>query len=315
MYARSIVVALTAAVIAAPTFTNAQFSSSCPASLPVTMSMTSELSSTVASASVGFHVLMMNQSAELIYNMTLAVDVVEKSTGAIVDRFFVPQRVTLLQQSSGKADFVWKTSGGLASGEYAVKATLVPEGTPLSSIFSGALSPSATVDITIKKGDRPSASISTITVNGTEYHPHTIVRVAEGTAQVVVASGNSEGAPYKGTLTWRLYAPDATSTDAVLDARIEAVKLHPDASTDIRYILTDSTRDGYYLEGQLSDGRSFRYIDVWLSRTDTVFPWTKCIAGAGGTSNGQNSIVVVVSVIAAILALGAIWEFAKRRRA
>ena len=317
MNAKRFSAVFTFAFLAVPALAGAQISASCPAGLPVTMSMTAELPSTVASASVGFHAVMQNTGDDVIRNATIAVDVVQKSTGATVDRFTVPQQVTLLQQSAGKADFVWKTSGGLASGDYTVRATLVQESTPLSAVFSGALSPSATTEITIRDGAAPGASISAVTVNGAVYRPYTTVRISEGNAQVVAISANGAGAPYKGTLTWRLYDAAATSVDSVLDTRTETVELHPATSTDIRYVLADSTRDGYFLEGQLTNGYTTRYIDIWLSRHDAVFPWMKCAANAGanGSRGGQRNAIVVIAVIAAVIALGAIWEFTKKRHA
>src|SRR3989344_7580027 len=102
-----------------PLFAFAKTSDPCAAaSIPVTISLTSELVSTVPSASIGFYAEMQNTGSEIISDASLAIEVVRKDTGTVIDRFVAPQPVAMLPQSSGKDGFVWKVPSGVDSGVY-----------------------------------------------------------------------------------------------------------------------------------------------------------------------------------------------------
>jgi hypothetical protein len=299
--------------VLAPIGASAQASASCPVGLPVTLGIASELSSTVPSASIGFHALMQNQSAALIHDAVLAVAVIQKGTGVVVDRFFVPQRVALLPQSAAKIDFVWKVPTGLSSGTYTVVVTLTPRDATLPEVYSQTLQPVATQDIAVIDGAAPSASVLSVTVNGGPYQSHTAVRISAGTSQVIAATINSTQAPYKGMLTWRLYGADATSTSNALDTQIQDVGLHPGMSSDVRYVLSDTSRDGYLLEGELSDGHTTRYIDVWLERTNGVFPFLDCLNGGTAPALFSGDTALVIGVVLALFLLALAWRALERR--
>ncbi|MBI5457710.1 hypothetical protein HY971_03230 [Candidatus Kaiserbacteria bacterium] len=297
-----------------PLITHAQIDA-CAARLPITLTVSSELSSTVPSASIGFYTEMQNTSADLISDATLAVEVVQKDTGTIVSRFVVLQPVTVFPNSSGKVGFVWKVPLNVNSGEYTVMVTFVPMGGSRAEAFAHVY-PTASRDVTISNGGAMPASVRALTVNGNIYTPDTVARVAkEGHVSAIAAASNDIQGPYKGAVVWRLYAPDATLSDQPIDTHEQSVGLHPQQSANIQYDLPALTLDSYYLEGELSDGHSTSYFDILLAREDGAFAWTKCLTTSTTPKNGSGNVIVVVSLIAAVIVIGVLWEIAQRRRA
>ena len=59
-------------------------------------------------------------------------------------------------------------------------------------------------------------------------------------------------------------------------------------------------------------GGSTSYFDILLAREAGAFAWTKCIASPA-QKGGSGNTLIVVSIIAAVLVLGVIWEFFKHR--
>ena len=304
---------LTLLIFAAPFVVSAKTDSSCPGSpIPVTISLTSELTATVPSASIGLYAEIQNAGADAISDAALAVEVVQKETGAVVDRFVVPGRVAVFPQSAGKIGFIWKVPSGVDSGVYTLMATFVPKGGSRAQAFAQGY-PTASRDITISGGAAVPAQIRSLTVNGSVYTPDTVARVAEvGSVSAVATASNQIQGPYKGAIMWRLYAPDATLFDKPLDSRETAVQLHPEQSANIPYNLPALSLGSYYLEGALSDGSSTSYFDILLAREAGAFAWTKCIASPA-QKGGSGNTLIVVSIIAAVLVLGGIWEFFKHR--
>lgn len=301
-------------LLAVPFVVSAQTINSCAeASLPVTIVLTSELTSTVPSASVGLYAEMQNTGTETISDAALVVEVAQKDTGMVVDRFVVPQRITILSNSPAKVGFIWKVPSGAASGIYTVIATFAPKGASRAEAFAQAY-PTASRDITITDGTGVSAQVSSLSVNGTTYTPDTVAQMTEtGSASVIAAVGNQMQGPYKGAITWRLYAPDATLFDKPLDSWEAPVQLHPEQSANISYNLPALALSSYYLEGELSDSESTSYFDILLSREDGAFAWTSCIAPATDPKNSSGNTILIVSVIALIVAVGVIWEIVKHR--
>lgn len=301
------------ALIFFPAIVSAQVAS-CQAPLPVTLTVTSELSTTVPSASVGFYVEMQNSSADLVSDATLAVEVVQKDTGAIVNRFVVPQPVSVFPDTTGKVGFVWTVPVEISSGEYAVTATFVPKGGSRAEAFAHVY-PTASRTVIVAGGDVLPASVRALSVNGTIYTPDTVARVAKaGNVSAVAAASNDIKGPYTGTLVWRLYAADATLSDPPVGTHEQSVGLHPEQSAKIQYDLPALTLDSYYLEGQLTNGHSTSYFDILLAREDGAFAWTKCISPAGAPKSAPANTWVIVAVIAAIIAVGVIWELRGQRR-
>lgn len=301
-------------LLAAPFAVSAQTINACAdASIPVTLSLTSELTSTVPSASIGLYAEIQNAGEAAISDAALAVEVVQKETGTVVDRFVVPERVAIFPDSSGKVGFVWKVPPGIDSGAYTLMATFVPEGGSRAQAFAQGY-PTASRDITISGGAVMPAQIRSLTVNGGVYSPDTVARVAEvGSVSAVVAVSNRIQGPYKGAITWRLYTPDATLFDEPIDSREVAVQLHPEQSGNIPYNLPARSLGSYYLEGELSDGSTTSYFDVLLSREDGAFPWTGCIAGGAASESNSGNTILVLSLIGLIVAVGLVWEFVKHR--
>jgi len=287
------------------------FAQSCPPALPATITLTSDLASSVASATLGFHAMIQNQSAELLSGQ-LAVDVVQKDSGVSVSRFIIPERVNVLALSGGKTDFAWTIPGGLQSGSYSVIATYVSGGARVADIFSGVLQPAATYDVTVTGSDMPQPSIISMRVNDATYTPHSDARISDPSAHVTATIQNGASGPYKGTFTWRLYAAEENIGDAPLDAKTEAVELHPGGTADVTYTLTDTSRDGYYLEGELSDGTNTSFTDVWLARTGAVFGGLQC-GNAIGLSLAYDNLLSLIGIAFAVLLVGGAWTYFNRR--
>ena len=300
-------------VFAAPFVVGAQTLGSCGASIPVTISLTSELTATVPSASIGLYAEMQNTGADAISDASLAVEVVQKDTGTVVDRFVTPDRVAIFPNTSGKVGFVWKVPPGIDSGVYTLMATFVPKDGSRARAFAQGYH-TASRDITISGGATMPAQIRSLTVNGNTYTQDTVAQVAEvGSVSAVAAASNQIRGPYKGAITWRLYAPDATLFDKPLESRETAVQLHPEQSVNIPYNLPALALTSYYLEGELSDGSSTSYFDILLSREDGAFAWTNCIPHDTSSESSPGNTTVLISVIALIVGIGAIWEFFKHR--
>lgn len=300
--------------VSLPTQAGAQTFNSCAdISIPVTVSLTSELTSTVPSASIGLYAEIQNAGESAISDAALAVEVVQKETGAVIDRFVVPERVAVFADSSGKIGFIWKVPSGIDSGVYTLMATFVPKGGSRARAFAQGY-PTASHDITISGGTAMPAQIRSLTVNGSVYSPDTVARVAEvGSVSAVAAASNQIQGPYKGAIMWRLYAPDATLFDEPLESREASVRLHPEQSANISYNLPTLSLTSYYLEGELTDGASTAYFDVLLAREDGAFAWTKCIAHETSPEGNSGNTTLVLSLIGLVVAIGVIWEFLKRR--
>ena len=300
-------------LLAVPFAVSAQTIPACAeASTPVTIALTSELTSTVPSASIGLYAEIQNVGEASITDGALAVEVVQKDTGTVVDRFVVPERVAIFPDTSGKVGFVWKVPPGIDSGAYTLMATFVPQDGSRARGFAQGY-PTASRDITISSGTAMPAQIRSLTVNGTVYSPDTVARVAEvGSVSAVAAASNRIQGPYKGAIMWRLYAPDATLFDEPLESREAPVQLHPEQSANIPYNLPALALTSYYLEGALSDGASTSYFDILLAREDGAFPWTDCIAGEATSKSNPANTVLVLSLIGLIVAVGLVWELSKR---
>lgn len=298
---------------AMPFVAGAQALNSCGASLPVTISLTSELTSTVPSASIGLYAEMQNAGTDPVSDASLAVEVVQKDTGTVVDRFVVPERVAIFPNTSGKIGFVWKVPPGIDSGVYTLRATFVPKGGSRAQAFAQGYS-TASRDITITGGATMPAQVRSLTVNGNAYEQDTIARVAEvGSVSAVAAASNQIQGPYRGAITWRLYAPDATLFDKPLDSRETSVELHPEQSVNIPYNLPTLALTSYYLEGELSDGASTLYFDILLSREDGAFAWTNCGTRDAVPAGNSANTTLVLSLIGLVVAAGLTWELVKNR--
>ena len=300
-------------MFAMPFVAFAQPLNSCGAPIPVTVSLTSELTATVPSASIGLYAEIRNAGADAISDAALAVEVVQKETGAVVDRFVVPGRVAVFPQSAGKIGFIWKVPSGVDSGVYTLMATFVPKDGSRARAFAQGY-PTASRDINISGGTAVPAQILSLTVNGSVYAPGTVARVAEvGSVSAFAAASNKIQGPYKGAIMWRLYAPDATLFDEPLDSREAAVQMHPEQSANVPYNLPSLSFTSYYLEGELSDGNSASYFDVLLAREEGAFAWTKCLTNSPASNGRSGNTTVVLSLIALIIAIGVVWEFFKHR--
>ena len=304
---------LLALLLSAAPFSVAAQDSSCVIALPVTMTLASSLASTVPSTSVGFHAEIKNTGSVVIPDAMMVVDVVRSDSGerTIVDRFVVPQHITLFGNYTAQTDFVWKVPVDLSNGSYTVAMTLAPQAASAAEIFAAVGYPTATTSIVIQGGMQPSASVRLLTINGQAYQPLTVAYISQGGASIAATVHNGSIAPYIGTIRWRLYAADAHIGDAPLDDTTDAVELHPGTNARMIYSLADRAVGAYYLEGQLSDGQETTLFDVLLDSGTSAFGWTSCLRASSTGAAKYADRPVVVGLI--ILLIAGAW-FVQRRR-
>lgn len=288
----------------------------CPIGLPtdgVSMMITSSLQATVPSAEVGFEVELQNAQDVLISDAAIAVDVVRKSSGEVVDRFESPQRITLFAESTGKATFAWTVPTYLSSDTYTLIATLLPAGITHAQARSALPVPRAEIDMAVQS-EAEAVTIGAISVNDDAYTHRRPVRIGEST-EITASIANATDGPYRGEITWRLYAAESDLAAEPIDTQTMRIELHPGASTEVQYTLRDTSHQGYYLEGTLSNGRTASYIDVWLSRSNDALPGVGCGGLRLFSESGPSNTTVVIGVVALILVLGGAWKVWERRRA
>ncbi len=286
-------------------------SNACSADIPIAMHLESDFASTVPSASIGIYAVMENGSADIISNASLAVDVVKKDTGAIVDRFVWPKTVTIFGASSAKAGFIWKVPGALESGVYTVNVTFAPDGAMRAAVYAHALYPHASLDITIKDGAPAGEHIRTLSVNGQPYTAWSVAPFSQGRLAATADTDNQSAAPYRGTLVWRTYAPGATLTDAPVNESTSILELHPGTSGVAAYDLPQGG-DAYYVEGQLKGVQRNVYFDILLDRGGAAFPWAGCMPAAQSAASPRA--IATMAIVGAILVAGVAWELYERRR-
>lgn len=286
--------------------------SACSAGVPLTMRLESELTATVPSASVGVYAILENTGSEILRGASIAVEVVEKETGTVVDRFVVPQDVVVFGGGSAKVGFVWKVPDAIADGAYTIEATYAPAGAPRAAISSGAVYPTARREIMVSGGSAPGVTLESLAVNGQSYARGGVARMTEGNVVALARAGNPSGVPYVGTLTWRTYAADAALSDKPLDERSYPAELHPDVGRSFSYDVPEG-RDAYYVEGEFRDGQSSAYFIVLLESGTGAFPWAACAPLVHERAASKHTSAFV-AVVGAVLVLGLLWELYERRR-
>lgn len=271
----------------------------------VSMQLSSELAATVPSASVGIFAAIENASAETLTGEAIAVEVVRKSDGAIVDRFIAEQRVTVFADSPAKVGFIWKVPPGLVNGTYIVVASLAPEDAPRAQVYAHVGYPTARLEIDVQDGREDALAIRSVEVNGVSYAPWTVADVSEGSVSAQVTAANSQAAPYKGIMSWDLYAHDAGLTAEPLEHTDMSVELHPGATQSIAYRLPGGESGAYYIEATLRDATGGSRVDILLDRGGDAFSWAACVPDAPprGTKGGTYALF---AVLAAVLVLG-VW--------
>ena len=55
------------------------------------------------------------------------------------------------------------------------------------------------------------------------------------------------------------------------------------------------------------------HFDVLLAREEGAFAWTKCLTNSPASNGRSGNTVIVLLLIAAVIAIGAVWEFLKHR--
>lgn len=307
-----IALASTVAMLAAAPLSFAATVSPCTPPLPISVVLSTELPQTVASATINVHAAMHNGGTHAVSDVSLYVVVFDQATGQVAARFITPDKYTLLPKSDAQANFDWQVPAAIPDGGYVVRAFAIENTTTLADMFlRTAESPHGDVPLRIE-GGVAAASIASTDVNGAaDTATSGPITISKSSAAVHAKIQNGTDGPYIGTFTWHLYAPDAKPGDAALLTKEEAIELHPHTSTTATFTLSDTSRGGYLLEGELSDGKTSSYTETWLDSTG-VFRNAACMPTKEFPVSGRELLIVAgIALIALLLGAGRILTHKK----
>lgn len=83
---------------------------------------------------------------------------------------------------------------------------------------------------------------------------------------------NTTDIPFKGTLTWKLYAWDSLRPDALIDERTEPLEVHPGGSARVGFSVSDTAHAVNYLVGEFENGDSKSVIGIRFVREGVSEP-------------------------------------------
>ena len=238
----------------------------------VALSLSTELTSTVASVPVGVHATVQNISGNQIYDGTLFARVTNVSgeSPIVVDEFVAVNEIDLALGETKEELFVWKVPPRATSGDYRVEVFFVyprslfipPPGTVPQDV--------ATLTMRVESELREVVRIdrAQMKVSGAEYRPGSAAYTYQKNAPISVSIPvvNDTDAPYKGAITWRLYMRGKGPLSKPIAEYREAVETHPHTMVEKSYTLPQTSGASYYLEADLSDGMSRSLVSILLLR-------------------------------------------------
>lgn len=283
----------------------------------VTLKLSTEISSSVPSTTIGITAMMQNTSSATIQDAVIVVDVrAAEDTQTIADRFVASQHVTILANSSAEIDYEWNVPSDLTTGVYVMRATLVPAETPRAEAFTHAIGPTAELFFDIRDAKAGSASIISASVSGSAYDQQAPATFSEVTPVVPIALmvENADVGPYIGALHWKVYAGDATFLDEPITVRDDVVELHPGTSAMVRYEMTQLSRPAYYVEAELAAGGGHRFYDIWLQRDGAdAFKSFSCTASLDGGRSVSGTMLMSLILVVILIALAGVGALLQRR--
>lgn len=245
----------------------------------VSLSLRSNLQQTVASASVGYTATIQNTGSLPYNDATIAVEVRDAASGAIVERF-MQHGVSVAAGSSAEPTFVWHVSGALAPGAYQVEAILVPAGVSYGDAFTDQRLPHATVPMKISSGPASAPVFS---------GP---LSMTSGT--LTASMTNPANAPYRGTITWRLWRDAGQPLEQPQD-----VEMLPQGSASATYALPETDAPTYVEAVVSSQGSVQAVTGAWVAH-GTVSP-TNTSCNAGGGMSDTLAIFALVAILVIVL--------------
>jgi len=106
---------------------------------------------------------------------------------------------------------------------------------------------------------------------------------------------NTTNTPFKGTVHWKLYYWDQLSERTLLSETTEELKIHPQASTTLSYLINDSEHTVYYLVGEITSAHGAEsIIGVRFGRVDVAEPRFNFVTGTPATEAGPGSVVACI---------------------
>lgn len=311
---RTLLTFLLAFGIAAP----ASAAVACPQGLPtdgVTLKLSTEISSTVPSTSIGIEATMENTLDVTVQDVMLLAELRDER-GSVVQRVEVPQRITILPRASAKAAFAFPMPAGLRDGEYRMYATAVPVTARRADALTFNIGPRAELAFIIHDGAPATAVQSGSSVGGAEYSGGRPAAVPTDISPIVVARElrNDGDGPYRGTLAWRVYSHDATMTDAPIMQRTDTVELHPGA-VDVREIdLSAPASPAYYIETELSDGVAHQFGDIWVQDSGSAaLPGFSCDSVIRDVTRASGAILMSALLAVFLVVLIGVGVYVQRR--
>jgi len=317
MWLSHLKLAVIAACLLFPTFAAAQASAEstlCPAysAARVSITLSTELVSTVVGVPVGIHTILENISDEDLKDGALYARVRDgsKNTVSVIDEFVAAREVELAPRETKELDFVWQIPVGVTEGEYRLEVYFVyPRSLflpPPSASSNDAAALTMHVGSDIRQVIR--IDVDEILVEGAEYAQeigaYTYANNAPITVRVPLKNRLNE--PYKGTIKWRLYERGKGPLTEPVGGYTEEIKMHPKGTTELSYIIADASAGSYYLEAELSDGISKSLIAIPFLREGVCASESSAYTTSG---NGREinlswlvaSALVVLAVAYAIL--------------
>jgi len=283
---------------------------SCPAYTDpgvVSVTLSTELVSTVPGVPVGVHAALANNSSEEVLDGSLYARVTDVSSesGVIVDEFIAVSEIDLAAGGSKEVDFIWQMPVGATRGDYRIETFFVyPRSLfipPPSASSKDAAALTMHVDSDVP--EITAIDISEIVVQGAEYSQETGGYVFAESANIAVEIPlkNRSGESYKGSVTWRLFERGKGPLTEPVGTYTEEIKMHPGGVTKTSYLIPDASAGSYYLEAELSDSFSTSLMAIPLLREGVCAD--KAAASGESSAGGGNTPWLIASALA-IAALG-----------
>lgn len=234
--------------------------------------ITGPLSEVSAGTEVSFNGTIGNKNTYEIKDAALWVKVMkgrasekEQNGPEVVDWFEVIDSVDLPAQGSVPFSGTWNVPADARTGEYKIVTFVVSsdrfnfQGLSFTDDVVGVAYPFSVVN-----GTEAGAYFAKDGVSVAGYpfafaaFPPRVEQAA--TVPVVATIQNDTPAPFRGQVEWKLYSWDAVTEEHFLEEKTQDVEVHPNATAEVTYEITDTEHSVYYAVGTLhtpgSDSKS-----------------------------------------------------------
>lgn len=209
----------------------------------------------------------------------------------VVDFFPAKEHVTLKPSETIPLSFTWKVPADTEPGEYQAVTYVTSENRfelQGLSFTDDVVGNSTNFTIVGEKTGALRFTKDSVTVASKPFYFAAFPpRISEGVTEVPVTAevSNTTALPMKGKITWSLYYWDALSESHLLDTKTEDLKVHPQASTTVEYLVKDTAHTVYFLKGDIvSSGGTHSLIGVRFVRSDVQEPRFNFVTIDGATA-------------------------------